>query len=97
MHIKNIKNTLEKIEQLNKEIKEKIKEIRTIRKNSEKPAAVDNIQQLVEKLKREQNRRMQKLYKNVYRLKKAFPAINTKEIAEVLNKKIEIRKKNKTK
>ena len=32
------------------------------------------------------------LYKNVYRLKKAFPAINNKEIAEVLNKKIEIGK-----
>ena len=40
------------------------------------------------------------LYKNVYRLKKAFPAINTKEITEVLSKKIELRKgkeKNKNK
>lgn len=36
-----------------------------------------------------------RLYKNVYRLKRAFPAINTKEITEVLNKKIQIRKNNK--
>ena len=35
------------------------------------------------------------LYKNVYRLKKAFPAINTKEITEILNKKIQIRKNKK--
>jgi len=31
----------------------------------------------------------------VYRLKKAFPAINTKEITQVLNKKIDIRKNKK--
>ena len=34
-------------------------------------------------------------YSYVYRLKRAFPAINTKEITEVLNKKIDIRKKRK--
>ena len=32
-----------------------------------------------------------RLYKNVYRLKKAFPAINTKEITEVLSKKVELK------
>ena len=43
------------------------------------------------KLKRD--RTLRRLYRHVYRLKKAFPAINTKEIAEVLNKKIEMKKK----
>lgn len=38
---------------------------------------------------------MRRLYKNVNRLKKAFPAINSKEFTEVLNKKIEIKKKKK--
>ena len=64
--VKNIKVTLEKVEELNKEIKEK--------------------------LKKQRNRTILHLYKNVYRLKRAFPAIDTKEIREILNKKIEINK-----
>ena len=37
---------------------------------------------------------IRRLYRHVYRLKKAFPAINTKEITEILNKKIEFKKTN---
>lgn len=70
--VKNIKVTLEKIEKLNAEIKEKLKEI------SEETI-----------IKRDKT--LLRLYKNVYRLKKAFPAINTKEITEVLNKKVELK------
>ena len=70
--VKNIKVTLEKIEKLNAEIKEKLKEI------SEETI-----------IKRD--KAMLRLYKNVYRLKKAFPAINTKEITEILNKKVELK------
>ena len=55
----------------------------------------ENIQNLVEELKKRRNRIMVKLYKNATRLKKAFPAINTKEFTEILNKKIEIKKKKK--
>ncbi len=97
--IKNIKVTLEKIEQLNKEIKEKAKEIRKLtkeaEKNTEKQTTMENVKNLIEQLKRKRNRIILRLYKNVYRLKKAFPDINTKEITEVLNKKIDIRKKRK--
>lgn len=96
--IKNIKITLEKIENINKEIKEKLKEIKNISKeakNLEKPVSTKNIQLIVDKLKRKRNRTILHLYKNVYRLKKAFPAINTKEITEILSKKIDIRKKRK--
>ena len=53
-------------------------------KNSE-----ENIQIIVENLKKKRNRILRRLYRNVYRLKKAFPAINTKEITEVLNKKLD--------
>lgn len=93
--VKNIKTTLEKVEQLNKEIREKLKEIRKIKKNKEKSTSIENIQIMVEQLKKKRNKTVLRLYKNVYRLKKAFPAINTKEITEVLSKKIEIRKKHK--
>ena len=75
--VKNIKVTLEKIEKLNNEIKEKLKE--------------ENVQYLIEQLKYKRNKTILRLYKNVYRLKKAFPAINTKEITEVLNKKVELK------
>ena len=97
--IKNIKSTLEKIEELNKEIREKIKEIKILPKEiqeKEKLIAAEKLQKLVEDLKKRRNRTIKHLYKNVYRLKKAFPAIDTKEIREILNKKIEIiKRKNK--
>ena len=99
--IKNIKLTLEKADKINKEIKEKLKELRKINKDLKeekdetKSKTKENIQKLIEQLKKKRNRTILRLYKNVYRLKRAFPAINTKEITEVLSKKIEIRKKNK--
>lgn len=94
IHVKNIKTTLEKIEDINKEIKEKLKEIRKLKKEKEeKVTTTENIQQIVEALKKKRNKTILRLYKNVYRLKKAFPAINTKEITEILNQKIELRKK----
>ena len=100
--VKNIKMTLEKVDKINKEIKEKLKEIRKISKEAEeekdsiKTKTIDNIQAIIDNLNKKKNRTILKLYKNVYRLKKAFPAINTKEITEVLSKKIEIRKKKKS-
>lgn len=96
INVKNIKTTLDKIEEMNKEIKEKLKELKGLNLKKDKEiekTTVENIQKLVEKLKRKRNKTILRLYKNVYRLKKAFPAINTKEITEVLNKKIDIRRK----
>ena len=93
--VKNIKGRLEYIEKLNNEIKEKLKDIKQIAIEKEKVRKTKKTQDIIEKLKRKRNRTILKLYKNVYRLKRAFPAISTKEITEILNKKIEIKKKNK--
>ncbi len=94
IHVKSIKATLENIENINKEIKEKLKEIKAIRKEKEeKGLATENIQEIIAKLKKKRNKMILHLYKNVHRLKKAFPAINTKEITEILNQKIELTKK----
>lgn len=87
--VKNIKSTLEKIEEINEQIKQKLSEL----KDKEKISANDNIQNLVNNLKTRRDRTMKHLYRRAYRLKKAFPAINTKEFTEILNKKIEIRHK----
>ena len=98
--VKNIKQALEKVEELNNQIKEKLKEIKKItdtEKNAEKLAVKENVQKLVEELDKRKQRITKHLYKNVYRLKKAFPAIDTKEIREILNKKIEFTKNKKTK
>ena len=94
--VKSLKSALEKIEELNNEIKEKLKEIKQLaketEKNTEKLDITENIQKLVDDLNRKRNKITLRLYKNVYRLKKAFPAIDTKEIREILNKKIELKK-----
>ena len=92
IHVKNMKTKLKKIEEINKEIKEKLNEIKKSQ-NEKEEQAIQNIQKVVESLKKKRNRTILHLYKNVYRLKKAFPVINTNEITEILNQKIEIRKK----
>ena len=99
--IKNIKATLEKIEKLNNEIKEKLRELaeegiaKKVNKEemqtNNKIDILENIQNLIEQLKYRRNKTILRLYKNVYRLKKAFPAINTNEITEVLNKRVELK------
>ena len=101
----NIQKALEKVEELNNEIKEKLNEIKTMakettEKNAQKLDITENIQKIVEDLNKKRNKIILRLYKNVFRLKKAFPAIDTKEIREILNKKIELKdiiknKKNK--
>ena len=92
INVKNIKGKLKKIEDINNEIKEKLKEIKEMKKE-EATVAIEGIQQIVENLKKKRNKTILHLYKNVKRLKKAFPAINTTEITEVLNQKIELTKK----
>ena len=91
--VKNIKTTLEKIEEINEQIKQKLLEL----KDREKISANDNIQNLINNLKTRRDRTMRHLYRRAYRLKKAFPAINTKEFTEILNKKIEFKHKKEKK
>lgn len=91
---KNIKGTLEKVEKLNEQIKEKLAEIKN--QNQEKNTTSENLQLLIEKINKRKNRELRRLYKRVYRLKRAFPAIDTKEFRDILNRKIELKnKKNK--
>ena len=91
---KNIKGTLEKVEKLNEQIKEKLAEIK--RQNQEKNTTSENLQLLINKINKRKNKELRKLYKRVYRLKRAFPAIDTKEFRDILNRKIELKnKKNK--
>ena len=85
--VKNIKSTLDKIEEINEQIKQKLLEL----KDKEKVTANDTVQNLINNLKARRDRTMKHLYRRAYRLKKAFPAIDTKEFTEILNKKIEFK------
>ena len=93
--VKNIKSTWHKVELLNEEIKQKLSEIKENSKNKihDKSKVTENVQAVVDELKIKRNRIIRKLYRHVYRLKKAFPAINTAEITEILNKKVTIKQK----
>ena len=87
--VKNIKTTLEKIEDINEQIKQKLLDL----KDKEKISTNDNIQNLINNLKMRRDRTMRRLYRRAYRLKKAFPAIDTKEFTEILNKNVEFKHK----
>lgn len=93
VRVKNIKVTLQRVEALNKEIKEKLKEIKKLSKeaelNAEKIINTEKMRKFVQKLNKKKKNTIIHLYKNIYRLKKAFPSIDTKEITEVLNRKIQ--------
>ena len=91
--VKNIKTTLQKIEDINEQIKLKLLEL----KDKEKISASVNIQNLINTLRTRRDKTMKHLYKRAYRLKKAFPAIDTKEFTEILSKKMEFRHKKKSK
>ena len=90
LKLKNLSGALQKIEQLNLQIKEKLEEMKQFEKAGDKKLLKENLQEIVLQLTEKKNQMLKRLYKRVYRLKKAFPAIDTAEIREILNKKIEI-------
>ena len=93
----NIKAALQKIEELNNQIKEKIEELKNLNNKDIKTEIIEGMQNKINTLKKRKNRIFRKLYKRVYRLKKAFPDIQSSEITEILSRKIEFIKKEKTK
>lgn len=94
--VKSIKIKLKKIQEIEEEIKTKLDEIKETSKEKvpDKAKVTENVQIALQELKTKRNRMARKLYKYVYRLKSAFPAINTKEITQILNKKIKIPRKD---
>lgn len=93
--MKNIKESLQKVEEINFQIKQKLEELKKFNHKKFTKDLVEESQNAIEELRKKKNRILKHLYRHVYRLKKAFPALDTTEIREVLNKKIEIIKKDK--
>lgn len=90
---KNIKTTLEKVNLLNTQIKERLEEIKKIDTKKAKDDIVESLQRTIDELNKKKDKIFKNLYMRVHRLKEAFPAIETREITEILNRKIEIIKK----
>ena len=83
--IKNVKNLIIKIEDLNAEIKQKMYQINNSRKQK---IDFEELSNNMEKLIIRRNKMLLGAYNNFIRLKTAFPAIDIKEIAEILNMKV---------
>ena len=90
-----IEQTLQKIEELNIKIKEKVEELKGIKENLDKKERTEYIERIIADLKKKQERRKRKLYYEVCRLKKAFPTIKSENITKVLSDKVEKIKKHK--
>lgn len=90
----NIKTALHKIEELNNQIKDKLEEIKKL---SNKDIIIESMINKINILIKRKNRLFRKLYKRVYRLKKAFPNIHSTEISEILSRKVELIKKERDK
>lgn len=93
----NIRTALDKVEELNEQIKEKLEEIKKLRSKEIKADIIENMQNKIDDLKKKKNKLFRRLYRRVYRLKKAFPDIQSNEITEILSRKIEAIKKVKDK
>lgn len=91
-----IDNALKYIEELNEQIRDKLEEVKIITKTIDKSKG--SIQSIIDKLNKKREKFIKKLYKRIYRLKRAFPTMKSEKITELLNNKLELKnifKKNK--
>lgn len=92
-----IESNLAKLEELNEKIKEKLQEIKSIGKSVSINTTTENAKDILEKLKIKRNRLNKRLYRNVYRLKKAFPTMKSDTISKILEIKNDLKRIEKRK
>lgn len=88
---------LNKLEELNSKIKDKLEEIKEKGKIPNANTYVENAKSMIDKLNKKKNRLNRQLYRNVYRLKKAFPTMQSDKISRILELKIELKRDRKNK
>lgn len=94
VRVKNMSIHIKRLGEMGDTIKEKLEEIQKIPQNTNK----ETLLKVVEELKLKQARIRRRLYRQAYRLKKAFPTMKSETITEFLNQKIEgIKKRQKEK
>ncbi len=90
-----IDSNLSKIEDLNIKIKNKLEEIKLKGKNIGIGNTTDAAKDMLNKLNKKKNRINRRLYKTAYRLKKAFPSIQSESFNKILELKNELKRKKK--
>lgn len=95
--VKNITIKVKKIHEIGETIKEKLENLEKLQNIGPdvKQTSIESLQKVIDDLKLKQNKLKIKLYKHVYRLKKAFPTMKSEIITEALNEKIKQWKSNK--
>ena len=103
--ITNFESMLNKINELGDNIKEKVKELKELNdKNKQKVAtieksSIENIENIIQELKKKEEKLKIRIYRQANRLKKAFPSMKSEAISNFLSQKIDIskiRKNNKS-
>ena len=92
MSVLKIDQKLKNLNEINISIKDKLEEIKIIGKNAEK-SQIENLQKIIDDLNYKKDKMKRKLYRRVYRLKKAFPNVKSDTITEILNLKDELKKR----
>lgn len=94
--VKSIEKSMEKIKQINEAIKEKLEQLKELnrakeqRKVEENAKLVENIKAGIEELKLQQNKLKLGMYKQLNRLKKAFPTMQSEIATKFLNQKVDL-------
>lgn len=82
----NVDSTIEKINMLGDNIKQKIEEL----KNAPSHNATENVEKVIRELKLEQTKIKLRMYRQARRLKKAFPKMKSDSINKFLNQKVDL-------
>lgn len=93
INIKSFDSSMQSIKELGEAIKEKVNEIKEINKNPQNHSEekIRSHEKIIEELKKKQAILKIKLYKQMTRLKLAFPKIKSESISKFLNQKIDFK------
>ena len=96
--ITNFEIMVKKINELGDSIKEKVKEAKELNEKNKlkleetEKKSIENIEKIIQELKKNQAKLKIRIYRQANRLKKAFPSMKSEAITAFLNQKIDLKK-----
>lgn len=85
----NIESTMQKINELGENIKLKLEELKETKNIQPEVTNHENVEKLVHELKRKQLRMKIRFYRQIKRIKMAFPTMKSESMTKVLNQKVD--------
>ena len=89
--IVNFESMVTKINEIGITIKEKVKDL-NIKNRTKAQNNIENVEKIIQDLRRREAKLRLRIYKHASRLKNAFPSMKSESITSFLNQKIDIRK-----